>query len=84
MTALEYIQDQEIKFYDNKGNLPNERTYRSYKGAILGSLFYGDLGWYKNTVLYKGMTPNDFYEYRHTKEWFELPLLNPSDFPTTL
>jgi hypothetical protein len=44
----------------------------------LGSLYYHDIGWFKNTVLYKGLTPKDFKDkHQGTKEWFELPLFRP-------
>jgi hypothetical protein len=44
---------------------------------LIGSIYHGDIGWFENTILYKGMTPKDFLKLQGTKEWFELPLFRP-------
>jgi hypothetical protein len=74
--ALDFIEQNTIKLYRNDW-LPNERTYRTYKSALIGSIYHGDIGWFENTILYKGMTPKDFLKLQGTKEWFELPLFRP-------
>jgi hypothetical protein len=71
MEALEYIQEHTIKVY------PNEKVYDTYKACLIGSIYYAEMGWYKDTILYKGMTPKDFSKLQGTKEWFELPLFRP-------
>jgi hypothetical protein len=72
MNALEYIEKHTVKVY------PNERCYDTYKACLLGSIYYNQIGWFNDTILYKGMTPKDFHDkYSGTKEFKELPLFNP-------
>ena len=55
-----------------------ERCYDTYKGALLSSIYYDNIAWYKNTILYKGMIPHEYHaRYSNTKEFMELPLFNP-------
>jgi hypothetical protein len=78
MKIEKYLEKHIMGRYRN-----NETVYNSVESAIMGSMFFSNIGWYKGTmtVFYKGMNPHDFMKLKGgTPEWFEIPLFSPLMF----